>query len=151
MLHEGHHRLDAPPEQVWEAMARLDRFEGWWGWLSSFSVSGEGLAPGSVLEGLVSPPLPYRMRVSVTIERCVPGREVEALVGGDLAGPARLRLDRDGPDGTGTLARTWWELEMRQWPMRMACRVAKPMLRFAHDRVVEMTVAGFNRQLSRDR
>jgi hypothetical protein len=148
MVHEGRHRLDASPEEVWDAMGRLDRFEGWWGWLSAFSVSGDGLVPGSVLEGVVSPPIPYRMRVRVTIGRCIPAREVEAVVSGDLAGPARLELERDGPDGTGTLARTWWELEMRQWPMRMACRVGKPMLRFAHDRVVDMTVAGFRRQIA---
>ena len=149
MVHDGRHRLDAPPEQVWDAIGRLDRFEGWWGWLSSFSVRGDGMAPGSVLEGVVSPPVPYRLRVSVTIERCVPGREVDALVTGDLNGPARLRLEPEGPDGSATLARTSWELEMVQWPMRVACRVGKPMLRFAHDRVVEMTVAGFRRQLSR--
>ena len=149
MQHEGCHRIDASPEEVWDVMARLDRFEGWWGWLSSFSVRGEGLAPGTVLEGVVSPPGPYRMHVSVAIERCVPGRELDAVVSGDLAGPARLRLDPDGADGAATVARTWWELEMKQWPMRVACRMAKPMLRFAHDRVVEMTVAGFRRQISR--
>ena len=146
MVHEGRYRFEATPEEMWDVIGRLDRFEGWWGWLSSFSVRGDGLAPGSVLEGVVSPPVPYRMRVTVTIERCVAPHELDALVGGDLRGPARLRLD---PDGDGTVARTWWELEMMQWPMRAACRVAKPMLRFAHDRVVDMTVAGFRRQLIR--
>ena len=146
MVHEGRYRFEATPEEMWDVIGRLDRFEGWWGWLSSFSVRGDGLAPGSVLEGVVSPPVPYRMRVTVTIERCVVPHELDALVGGDLRGPARLRLD---PDGDGTVARAWWELEMMQWPMRAACRVAKPMLRFAHDRGVDMTVAGFRRQLIR--
>lgn len=146
MQHEGRHVLGQPPDVVWSALGRLDRFESWWGWLSGFSVRGDGLAPGSVLEGWVTPPGPYRMHVYVTIERCVPEQEVDALVSGDLEGPAHLRLEADG---AGTVAHTTWSLEMRQWPMRAAARVAFPVLRFAHDRVVDMTVAGFRRQLLR--
>jgi len=32
--------------------------------------------------------------------------------------------------------------------MRLAARAAAPLLRWGHDRVVDMTVAGFRRQLS---
>jgi hypothetical protein len=39
---------------------------------------------------------------------------------------------------------------MMQRPMRLAARVAYPLLRWGHDRVVEATVAGFRRQLARD-
>ena len=36
---------------------------------------------------------------------------------------------------------------MMQRPMRLAARVAHPVLRWGHDRVVEMTVNGFRRHL----
>lgn len=144
MGYDGRHRFPRPPEEVWDAIGRLDRFEAWWGWLSGFSVSGDGLVPGSVLEGWVSPPVPYRMHVLVAIERCVPAREVDAEVSGDLRGPARLRMEGDDRQ---TIVSASWSLEMMQWPMRMAARVAHPLLRFGHDRVVDMTVAGFRRQL----
>ena len=39
---------------------------------------------------------------------------------------------------------------MMQRPMRMAARVAHPLLRFGHDRVVEATVAGYRRHLAQD-
>jgi hypothetical protein len=36
---------------------------------------------------------------------------------------------------------------MMQRPMRVAARVAPPVLRWGHDRVVDATVAGFRRHL----
>jgi hypothetical protein len=36
---------------------------------------------------------------------------------------------------------------MMQRPMRAAARVASPVLRWGHDRVVAATVSGFRRQL----
>ena len=52
-----------------------------------------------------------------------------------------------GPGGHGTTASVGWSLEMRQLPMRVAARVAYPLLRWGHDRVVEATVRAFRAQL----
>ncbi|MDA8182818.1 MAG: hypothetical protein M0035_00035, partial [Actinomycetota bacterium] len=41
-----------------------------------------------------------------------------------------------------------WSIEMMQAPMRLADRVAHPLLCWGHDRVVDMTVAGFRRHVS---
>ena len=136
--------LSAPPAAVWEALSEPRRFESWWGWLGEFRVDGDGLVDGAVLSGLVSPPVPYRMRVSVRLERCVAPRRIDAVVNGDLEGTAWLELH---PDGEGTSAEVAWRIEMMQRPMRLAARVAGPLLRWGHDRVVDMTVAGFRRQL----
>jgi hypothetical protein len=38
-------------------------------------------------------------------------------------------------------------MEMRQPAMRLAGRIGRPLLQWGHDRVVEMTVAGFRRQI----
>jgi hypothetical protein len=40
-----------------------------------------------------------------------------------------------------------WTVEMKQRPMRLASRFGRPLLQWGHDRVVEMTVAGFRRRL----
>jgi hypothetical protein len=42
-----------------------------------------------------------------------------------------------------------WDVEMMQRRMRMAARVARPLLQWGHDRVVEAAVRGFRRQLTR--
>lgn len=133
-----------PPEVVWAAVEEVDRFEEWWLWLHEFRLDGPGLVDGAVLRGVVAPPLPYRMRIEVELVRCDRPSRVDALIRGDLEGHGELRLH---PDGSGTRAEVSWEIEMMQRPMRIASRFALPMLRWGHDRVVEMTVAGFRRRM----
>lgn len=132
-------RFAVSPGQMWDALSEPWRFATWWGWLSEFDVHGEGLHDGVVLSGVVSPPVPYRMRVVVNLERCEAPRAIDARVEGDLRGPAHLLLE---PDGDGTRAQVDWTVEMMQLPMRLACRVAHPLFRWGHDRVVEMTLRG---------
>jgi hypothetical protein len=102
------------------------------------------LTAGSVFHGVVVPPLPYRMRLRVVLLACVPPHCIDASVHGDLVGSARLVLE---PEGDGTRATVAWTIEMTQRPMRLAARVASPLLRWGHDRVVDVTVAGFRRRL----
>ncbi len=142
--YEGRFDFPVPPEEVWSAVEDLENFETWWGWLGEFRVEGPGLAAGSVLHGVVAPPLPYRMRVRVELVQCDPPHSIDASVAGDLVGQARLVLE---PDRAGTRVWVAWEIEMMQRPMRVACRVAFPLLRWGHDRVVDATVAGFRRHL----
>jgi carbon monoxide dehydrogenase subunit G len=140
----GWFRFSAPPHEVWSAVEHIERFEAWWGWLKELRVEGPGLVAGSVLHGVVAPPLPYRMRLRVVLVACDPPRSIDAVVEGDLVGQARLVLE---PEGDGTRASVAWTIEMMQRPMRAAARVAGPVLRWGHDRVVDATVAGFRRQL----
>jgi len=136
--------FDVPPAAVWDALSDPSRFEAWWGWLAELDVDGDGLEEGTVLSGLVSPPVPYRMRVVVHLGRCQWPTRIDASVDGDLRGPASLLLH---PQGKGTLAEVAWRIEMMQRPMRLAARLAGPLLRWGHDRVVDATVAGFRGHL----
>ena len=129
---------------MWDGIAQVDHFPLWWGWLREFRVEGHALTPGSVLRGLVCPPLPYRMRLSVELNECIPPRLVRADVHGDLEGVAVLALEAHGERTKATAA---WTIEMIQPPMRIAARVAHPLLNWGHDRVVDATVAGFRRQI----
>jgi uncharacterized protein YndB with AHSA1/START domain len=137
-------RFAVPPAELWAAIENTDRFEGWWGWLHDFRLEGPGLASGSVLRGVVAPPVPYRMALSVVLSDCRRPHRIDADVHGDLEGVAHLVLD---PDGKGTQASVSWRIEMMQRPMRMAARYARPVLCWGHDRVVDVTVASFRRHL----
>jgi hypothetical protein len=143
--YRGTFRFEAVPAVLWEMIERTGEFERWWGWLGDFHLDGPGLEAGSVLIGVVSPPLPYHMRIRVELERCVRPSLIEAAVHGDLEGRGRLEL---APDGDATIASVAWKIEMMQRPMRAAARFASPLLRFGHDRVVDATVHGFRRQLA---
>jgi carbon monoxide dehydrogenase subunit G len=140
----GRFRFAVPPAVVWAALERTNDFERWWGWLGEFHVDGPGLEAGSILVGTVSPPLPYRMRVEVVLEECVRPESITAAVHGDLEGHAHLTL---ASEGGGTLATAEWTIEMMQRTMRLADRVAHPLLQWGHDRVVDATVAGFRRTI----
>jgi hypothetical protein len=98
---------------------------------------------GNVLHGTVIPPVPYRLRLDVRLRRCDRPRLIEAAIGGDLRGRAALRLE---PAGGGTRAEVAWSPQMHSAPLRVAARVAFPLMRWGHDRVVGMAVAGFGRR-----
>ncbi|MGI8491515.1 MAG: SRPBCC family protein [Acidimicrobiales bacterium] len=136
-----------PPTKIWEAIERVERFEGWWSWLEEFRLDGGELREGAVLHGVVAPPLPYRMRVDVELTRCERPALIDSIVRGDLEGEAALRIR---PDGAGSQVEVAWTIEMMQRPMRVASRVAHPLLKWGHDRVVELTVAGFRRHVEVD-
>jgi len=144
--YRGSFHLDASPEEVWESIEHGERYEGWWAWLREFRFDGPGLYDGVVLHGLVSPPVPYRMRLTVVLDHCVRPSSIDATVHGDLEGTAHLSLD---PDAGATRAEVAWTIEMMQRPMRLAARVAPGVMRWGHDRVVEATVASFRRHLAR--
>jgi carbon monoxide dehydrogenase subunit G len=146
--YRGTFDFDLPPEAMWDALEHSERFEGWWGWLHEFRLDGGALQDGSVLRGLVSPPVPYEMRVRVLLDHCTRPQRIDASVAGDLEGTAHILLS---PRGSGTRADVAWTVEMRQRSMRMAARLASPLLRWGHDRVVEATVVSFRRHLERSR
>jgi uncharacterized protein YndB with AHSA1/START domain len=136
--------FDLPPERLWDRIEEVDQFERWWPWLTDFRIEGDGLSTGAVLHGVVNPPLPYRMRLRVELVDCRRPSAIDATIGGDLTGEARLRLR---PEGGGTWAEVSWAVEMQQPAMRLASRIGRPVLQWGHDRVVEMTVSGFRRRI----
>ena len=144
--YEGSFDLPASPPAIWAAINEVDAFESWWSWLRELRVDRTPLQSGSVLSGLVVPPIPYRMRLQVALVRCAPPRRIDAEVTGDLVGRAHVEL---APDGEGTRAEVGWAVEMMPRAMRLAARLGSPLLRFGHDRVVDMTVTRFRRQLLR--
>jgi hypothetical protein len=139
----GTYEFALTPEALWEAIERFDWFGSRSGWFQEFRVEGDGLSAGSALCGVVAPPLPYRMRIRVEIRECVRYKSIDADVHGDLEGTAHLRtVEHSG----GTTVDMSWKVEMMQRPMRIASRVARPLLQWGHDRVVELTLKGLPKE-----
>lgn len=126
------------PEQLWRVLARTDDFPRWWPWLEGYHA--EGLHDGASACFSVRPPLPYRLHLSVVIGHVEPGRCIEAAIGGDLEGPARLEV---APATGGSEARLVWSLELRR-PLLVATeRLARPAMVWGHDRIVSAGVRQF--------
>lgn len=137
---DGRYLFPAPPDQVWATMSQVERFPTWWRWLRDFEVRGTGLETGGMLSGLVVPPIPYRFHVSIHLADVAPAERIVASLAGDLHGPAMLALE-EHPTGTELAIR--WDVEMRKPSMRAAAHVAKPLLVWGHDQVIEHTVERF--------
>jgi uncharacterized protein YndB with AHSA1/START domain len=130
------------PDEFWEAVARVDEFPRWWGWLRSFR--SDGLVAGSRSDFIVQSALPYKLHFEVVLDRVEPPRSVEAIIGGDLAGPASLDIERAGE---GCRARLAWELEPRDALLRTMASISRPLMAWSHDQVVRLGIAQFRRQL----
>jgi hypothetical protein len=144
MSYERRFAFPPRPGEVWSTISRVDRVEEWRGWLTDLHVEGTPLETGWVLEGVVTPPLPYRMHLRVALLECIAPTRINAEIPGDLVGRGRVLLE---PHGDATPATIGWTFEMMQTPMRVAARVAPPLLRWGHDGVVDVTVATFRRHL----
>jgi carbon monoxide dehydrogenase subunit G len=145
--HDKSFTFDASRKEVWAVLERFDGLAAGWPWLHELHIEGPGLETGTVMSGVVAPPVPYRMRLRVVIDECRPEQSLIASVHGDLEGVAHMTFDGDGDE---TRVHAMWTIEMKQPPMRVAARVAPRLLRWGHDRVVDATVNGLRRHLADD-
>jgi hypothetical protein len=136
-------------------LTRTEDFRGWWPWLREFS--GDGLVPGGRSTCVVRAPIPYTLRFTVAVRELVPGRLVDAVVEGDLAGPARLEVGPGSPgvrgcppeEGRGSVVRLVWEMELQRPVLRAAALFGRPVMEWGHDWVVANGVEQFLRRALR--
>jgi hypothetical protein len=126
------------PDDLWAVLCRTDDFPRWWPWLRE--LTGDGLVPGGRSACVVRAPIPYTLRFTVAVREVVPGRLVDAVVEGDLAGPARLEIDAGE---AGSVARLAWQMELRRPMLAAAARFGRPVMEWGHDWVVANGVEQF--------
>ena len=134
--------FDVPVEQLWAAVSDTSRFPTWMPWLEDHDLGP--LVAGSVARFTVDPPLPYKLRLAVAVQRVEPGALVEGVVSGDLSGPARLEV---AGTGAGSTARLAWSLEVQRRLLVVGERVARPVMVWGHDAVVATGVKRFEAML----
>ena len=126
--YHGEFAFPIRPEQFWACLERVERFEKQVGWLSEFRLEGNGLETGSVLWGVITPPLPYRIFATREPQRSsrarreqkfLPRGQIFSCVGGVCASydpspfvhlPLRSRFSRNpkGKERTGHLYLPGW-------------------------------------------
>ena len=127
-----------PPDELWDVVTRTDHYQRWWTWLRR--LDAPEVRAGAVAACVIQAPLPYALRLHIAIERAEAPSTIETYVRGDLDGPARLEIE---PTAGGSSARLAWELEVRGRALRQVARVARPVMVWAHDRVVATGVDQF--------
>jgi hypothetical protein len=123
---------------LWDAVAETGRYDDWWPWLHDYRPAR--LVAGERAQATIAPPLPYRLRLGLEVSRAEPPARVEAVVSGDLTGVADLRFV---PVPDGTEIRLQWEVELTRPGLRAIEPVARPVLRWGHDWIVDQAMRSF--------
>lgn len=135
--------IAAEPEVVWPTLSSVADFPTWWSWLERFD--GERLAAGEQWNCVVRPPLPYRVHFTVTIDEVVERSSVVATIRGDIAGTARVDVT---PAAPGSTLRLRSALGPSQAWLRVLARVARPLVAFGHDWVLDTGAKQFSSRLA---
>ena len=127
-----------PPEALWDVFTRTDRYPSWWSWLREFDV--DEFATGATARCVIRSPLPYALRCQIYVDALRAPHSILTTVTGDLRGPARLEI---GQCESGSIARLAWSLDLGNPRLANLARVARPAMKWAHDRVVAIGVEQF--------
>jgi hypothetical protein len=138
------YEFNAPPDELWSAITRVDAYRDYWPWLRS--VQGDGLVAGKVNKVAIWAPVPWMIRLTLVVERVVDGAEADVAVDGDLRGVATLRVSPAANDPSRATARLAWDLTPASPALRVAGRMARPVLQYGQDWVVSMGIGQFRRQ-----
>lgn len=133
-------RFALPARRVWDAATEIGEYESWWSWLHRFDATA--FEPGAVWTCVVKPPLPYWVRLTITLEEVVPSSFVRASVGGDATGTAAVTFSDVGAEG-GCEARLVSALAPSSGLLRVLAGIARPVVRRGHDWVLDAGVRQF--------
>jgi uncharacterized protein YndB with AHSA1/START domain len=135
-------RFDVSAPELWRVLSRTEDFPRWWTWLHRFESSG--LVEGTTARCLVRAPVPWSFRFDLDVVRVVPERLVETHVRGAMQGEARLEVTDVDP--WSSEARIVWRLELRERLLRSAAVVARPVLEWGQNWIVDTGVNQFRRR-----
>lgn len=134
-------RFDVDATELWAVLSRTDEYPRWWTWLHR--IEADGLVEGTTARCDVRAPVPYLFHFELDVVRVVPERLVETRVRGGMEGDARLAIS---PLERGSEARIVWRLVMRDPLLRSAAVVARPVLEWGQQWVVDTGVSQFRRR-----
>src|SRR2546422_5219519 len=101
--------LEAPIEDVWDAIFHVERWPSWWKGVESAVELEPGGADrlGSLWRYTWKSVLPYRLSFDMRLTRVEPPVALDGTAAGELAGQGLWRLFRGGE---GTLIRYEWNV-----------------------------------------
>ncbi|MGI8792476.1 MAG: hypothetical protein ACR2H3_04775 [Acidimicrobiales bacterium] len=126
-------------DDVWRRIADVPSYQRWWPWVT---VRGsDRLRVGEPMQISVRSPLVYQVRFTATPSILADGEAVEVAVAGDIVGSGSLRSSAGQPGYR--LIEVGWNVEVARPSFRMFGRVGRPVLEWAHNRVVDKAIRQF--------
>ncbi|GAC1587595.1 MAG: SRPBCC family protein [Acidimicrobiales bacterium] len=130
--------FDQPPATVWAALIRIEQYQSWWPWLQEFDA--DSFTRGASWTATIQPPIPYSLRFGLDLQEVVVCQSVAAVIHGDIEGWARIELC--GGD-EGARLRLVSELSASSALLRIIADVARPVVQFGHDWVLDTGLRQF--------
>ncbi|MCM2392853.1 SRPBCC family protein [Streptomyces albipurpureus] len=142
--------LDAPPDTVYAALARVEDYPGWWPQVREVTLLGEDMGSARFRSFL-----PYELRAWARTRRQDPiARVLEVDLRGDLEGWARWTVTarKGGGEGGGGSTRAVYdqEVEVRKPLMRWLAPLARPLFRANHAAMMRAGHRGLAAKLGRE-
>ena len=140
-------RLDAPPEQVWDALVDVETWPQWWPQVREVRTLHQGATSdlGSVRRIRWGSRLPYGFTLDVETVEISPHARLRGRATGDMAGTGTWEL---ACAGAGTRVRYTWTLELNTRWMRLAAPFMAPVFRWNHEGVMRSGEQGLKRWLA---
>lgn len=132
------HHFDIGVDELWPKLVQTEHYRTWWPWLRSFDA--EAFAVGERWRCRVQPPLPYSLQFEVVLTEVEAARRVTAAVEGDIFGTASIELT---PNDAGCELHLVSQLGPANRVLRTIARVARPMVGFGHDWVLDTGLRQF--------
>ena len=140
-------RLDAPIEQVWDALVDVGSWPQWWPMVRGVSTLHQGATSdlGTVRRIRWGSRLPYGFTLDVETTEIRPHARLRGRASGDMAGTGLWELEADG---AGTFVRYTWQLELHTRWMRFAAPFMAPVFRWNHEGVMRAGGRGLAKWLA---
>ena len=133
-------RVSASPDAVYAALADVPAYPGWWPEVRATRELGEGVG-----EIRCRSLLPYDLvLIASRVVEDPFGRILRAHLDGDLIGTSEWTISAEG---SGALAVFDEDVRVGKVAVRAAGRLARPVLRFNHDRMMRSGERGLRRHL----
>jgi len=135
---ERRFEFDAAPPALWAVLGSVEDYPRWWPWLRRFDA--RALAPGELWRCTVKPPLPYVVRFTIRFDEVEVERRIDAVVGGDIEGPAQLLIE---PSAGGSAVTLTSSLRPTHTVLKAAALLGRPLVRYGHDWVLDIGAGQF--------
>jgi hypothetical protein len=139
-------RIDAPVQQVFDAICRPARWPSWWWGVRNVVeiAPGDQRGVGRVLRYTWKGLLPYALTFSIQVVRVTPLVALEGVASGELEGMGRWRFSQEA---SITAVSYEWQVRTTQRWMNLLAPVASPLFEWNHNLIMREGGKGLARLL----